>query len=230
MIEVSDLHIRQGAFRLEGIDFQVSASQYAVLMGRTGSGKTSILEAICGLRSVAAGSIRLDGRDVTRLKPRLRNLGYVPQDAALFPSMTVRDNLRFALEVRQTPENIIETRVNELVDWLGIGHLLERHPANLSGGEKQRVALGRALALAPPVLMLDEPLSALDDDTREQMLDLLDHVRQRSAVTVLHVTHHRQDAERLGDVVFRLEAGKIQVDTPNPPEVSPVWSHQPSTP
>lgn len=209
MIAVDNLSLRQGAFALQGVSFTIPTGRYGVLMGKTGSGKTTILEAVAGLRSVAGGRILLDGRDVTDATPAARGVGYVPQDAALFRAMTVRANLAFALTIRKTPPPKVQERVSELASWLDIAALLDRHPHGLSGGEAQRVALGRALACRPRILLLDEPLSSLDEDTRGQMLTLLQNVKQAQEVTVLHVTHNRREAEQLGDVRLRLEAGKI---------------------
>jgi molybdate/tungstate transport system ATP-binding protein len=201
--------VRQGTFTLADISFEVPAGQYGVLMGRTGCGKTTLLEAICGLKPVAAGSVHLLGRDVTRLKPAARGVGYVPQDRALFPTMTVRENLAFALEVRRWKRDAMASRVGELADLLGIADLLERRPHGLSGGEAQRVALGRALALRPAVLLLDEPLSALDEETREGLVELLRAVRAQTGVTVLHITHSRGEAERLADRLLVLRDGAV---------------------
>ncbi|MBY0512329.1 MAG: ABC transporter ATP-binding protein [Gemmataceae bacterium] len=206
MIEVIGLAVRQGAFALAGVTFAVPAGRYAVLMGRSGCGKTTLLEVIAGLRPAAAGTIRLAGRDVTRLRPADRHVGYVPQDGALFATMSVRDNLAFALTVRGDPRAAVEKRVAELADWLELAPLLGRRPGNLSGGEKQRVALGRALASRPPVLLLDEPLASLDDDTRDHLVAVLVRVRDTRTVTVLHVTHNRSEADRLADLLFRLDA------------------------
>jgi ABC-type sugar transport system ATPase subunit len=209
-MEIVDLAVRQGKFALAGVSFSVLAGEYAVLMGKSGCGKTTLLEAIAGLRSVESGSIRLAGREVTRLRPAERRLGYVPQDGALFDTMTVRDNLGFALEVRGKSQVDLAKRVDELAGWLEVGHLLERRPRNLSGGEKQRIALGRALASRPPVLLLDEPLSSLDDDTRDHLIGVLNRLRQSREVTVLHVTHNRSEAERVADRVLRIEDGLIR--------------------
>src|SRR5262245_11728617 len=209
VIAVENLCLRQGAFALDGISFTIPTGRYGVLMGKTGCGKTTILEAVAGLRSISGGKILLDGREVNGATPAARGVGYVPQDAALFHSMTVRANLAFALRIRRQPRETIERRVGELAEWLDIVPLLDRFPHGLSGGEAQRVALGRALACRPRILLLDEPLSSLDEDTRGQMTALLQKVKQAHEVTVLHVTHHRQEAEQLGDVRLRLEAGKI---------------------
>jgi ABC-type sugar transport system ATPase subunit len=215
MITVHNLHLRQGAFLLDGVSLHVPTGSYGVLMGQTGSGKTTLLEAVAGLRAISSGRVQLDGVDVTDFPPAARGVGYVPQDAALFRSLSVRENLGFALAVRKTPREAIERRVQELADWLGIAHLLERVPQGLSGGEAQRVALGRALAFRPRTLLLDEPLSSLDEDTRDQLHGLLDNLKQTREVTVLHVTHSRHEAQRLADVTLRLADGRVtQEDRP----------------
>lgn len=209
MIQLNDLSIRQGTFHLTGISLEIPTGQFGVLMGKTGCGKTSILEAVAGLRRIAEGEIFLGDREVTLLPPGDRGIGYVPQDAALFRTLTVYNHLAFALQLRNTPRATIEQRVNELAGWLGIDPLLSRRPAGLSGGEAQRVALGRALSFRPKYLLLDEPLSSLDEDTRGSLIDLLLGVREKRDVTVLHVTHSRVEAKRLADVCFRLVAGKV---------------------
>lgn len=210
MIAVDGLAVRAGAFAVDGLSFTVASGEYAVLMGRTGCGKTTLLEAICGLKRVHAGRIRLRHGDVTDLPPAARGVGYVPQDLALFPTHTVRDHLGFALDVRGRAAAEIEKRVTELADMLKIGHLLDRTPRGLSGGEAQRVALGRALAFRPSVLLLDEPLSALDEETRAGMYDFLRSVQRQTGVTTLHVTHSRAEAKALADRLFQFEAGALR--------------------
>ncbi|HEY1187410.1 MAG TPA: ABC transporter ATP-binding protein [Gemmata sp.] len=209
MIQIQNLSIRQGTFALFGVSLVVPPERYAVLMGKSGCGKTTLLEAVAGLREPHTGTVTLAGRDVTRLRPAARHIGYVPQDGVLFSTMTVRQNIGFALAVRGASTNEIAKRVNELAEWLEVAHLLDRRPRFLSGGEKQRVALGRALASRPPVLLLDEPLAALDDDTRDHLVRVLGRLRDAREVTVLHVTHNRAEAERLADVVFRLDRGQV---------------------
>ena len=211
MIDVDNLCLRQGAFQLADIAFHVPKGRYALLMGKTGCGKTTILEAVAGLRLIGSGRVQLNDRDVTYLSPAQRDLGYVPQDGALFRTMSVRDNLAFALTIRNRPADAIKQRVEQLADWLRVGHLLERRAIGLSGGETQRIALGRALANHPPILLLDEPLSSLDEETRDLMIDLLKGLPQRENVTVLHVTHSRHEADQLGDWIFRLQEGRIEV-------------------
>ena len=209
MIRVQNLSVRAGTFRLENISFEVPAGAYAILMGRTGSGKTTILESLCGLKSVTNGRIELTGRNVTDLKPAERGIGFVPQEGALFPTMTVGQQLGFALTVRRWDSRAIARRVEELSELLEIRDLLDRRPAGLSGGEKQRVALGRALAARPSVLCLDEPLSALDDTTRETMCGLLKTISGQTGVTTLHITHNRTEAQALGDLILLLEDGVL---------------------
>jgi ABC-type sugar transport system ATPase subunit len=216
VIAVEALSVRAGAFAIEGLSFAVATGEYAVLMGRTGCGKTTLLEAICGLKPVRAGRVRLLGRDVTDLPPADRGVGYVPQDLALFPTMTVRDHLGFALEVRRWDPVAAARRIEKLTELLGLGRLLDRRPPGLSGGEAQRVALGRALAFRPAVLLLDEPLSALDEDTRTGMYGMLRSVQRQTGVTTLHVTHSRAEARALADRLFVFDKGGLREEPPAP--------------
>ena len=209
MIEVRDVTIMAGTFALEHVSFRVESGRYAVLMGRTGQGKTTILEAICGLRSIVSGKILVHDVEVSAWSPGERGIGYVPQDLALFPTMTVQQHLEFALRLRHTAPAQIADRVAELSDVLGISKLLQRRIQRLSGGEAQRVAVGRALSFRPSVLLLDEPLSALDETTRREMHALLRRVKETTGVTMLHVTHSKDDAEALADQRLVLEAGKV---------------------
>jgi len=210
VIQLENVTIRAGAFSLAGVCLKVPASRYGVLMGQTGCGKTTLLEAICGLRRLHSGRITLGGRDVTKLKVAQRGIGYVPQDRALFPTMSVREHLAFALTIRKWDRSAIQARVSQLADMLAITPLLDRGVTGLSGGEAQRVALGRALAHRPDVLLLDEPLSALDEETRTQMTDLLRSVHRETGVTVLHVTHSPREAERLAQQLFILDRGALR--------------------
>lgn len=209
MIRLEKITWRAPAFQLDEISFAVPAGAYAVLMGKTGTGKTTLLEILCGLRRPNGGQIWIGDRDVTNLDPGQRGIGYVPQDGALFPTMTVSEQLGFALRIRRRPADEIAERVRELSAQLGIAHLLDRLPQNLSGGERQRVALGRALAAKPRVLLLDEPLSALDEDTRDEIAALLKQAQRSSGVTALHITHSRREAAQLADAVFQLEDGRV---------------------
>jgi molybdate/tungstate transport system ATP-binding protein len=202
MIAVQSLTVAAGAFRLERVSFEIPAGAHAVLMGPSGAGKTTALEAICGLRRIASGRILIAGNDVTHLAPAERNIGFVPQDGALFPHLTVRENAAFALRVKQWPHDLTQARVTELAAILGLTHLLDRSIAGLSGGERQRTALARALAARPPVLLLDEPLSALDSTSRQTLRENLRAIREAGDVTILHVTHDAVDAESLATQVI----------------------------
>ena len=209
MISVQNLTIRAGDFVLQDIALEVPDGAYGVLMGKTGSGKTTLLEAICGLKRTPDGSIRLGGIEVGHLRPAERGVGFVPQDGALFTTMTVREQLSFGPLARRWTKRDASERASELAAELGIEDLLDRKPDGLSGGERQRVALGRALAARPKVLCLDEPLSALDDDTREGICSLIERLREHHPFTALHITHSRAEAERLGDRLFRIENGAV---------------------
>lgn len=209
MIELQDVTIESGDFSLRDVSLQVDAGEYAVLMGKTGCGKSTILESVCGLRAIQSGTIRIQGVDVTGWSPADRQVGYVPQDLALFPTLTVFEHLAFALRLRKQSASHIQQRVKELGQVLGIEHLLQRSVRHLSGGEAQRVALGRALSYRPPVLLLDEPLSALDEATREEIQELLLTLKAETGVTTLHVTHNQSEAAALADRQLRLEDGRV---------------------
>jgi molybdate/tungstate transport system ATP-binding protein len=204
MIAVRNLCLRMGGFSLSDVSFSVPTGAYAVLMGASGSGKTSLLETICGLRRPTAGCVWLQGRDVTALPPSLRGIGYVPQDGALFPTLSVRENIAFPLTIRHRPSAFIRARVDDLAELLSIHHLLDRPPTGLSGGECRRVALGRALAGGPAILCLDEPLTGLDPETHATICDLLRQVHAFTHATVLHVTHTQNEADCLAEVLLRL--------------------------
>jgi ABC-type sugar transport system ATPase subunit len=212
MIAVERLSLRAGALRIRDASFSIPPGGYGVLMGATGCGKTSLLEAICGLRRLEGGRIHVGDREVTLARPGDRGIGFVPQDGALFPTMTVGEHLAFALRIRRSPERVVAERVAELAAQLGLEALLDRQPPGLSGGERQRVALGRALSFGPAALCLDEPLSALDESTQERMRALLSSIPRGSGVTVLHITHSRAEAQALGTVRLRLENGAVTED------------------
>ncbi len=212
MIRLERLHVRYGRFALADVDLHIPQGQYAVLMGKTGCGKTTLLEVICGLRRPDGGRVWIADTDCTRFKPGQRGIGYVPQDRALFDHLNVHDHLAFALRLRRWDRVRIQARVEEMAEMLEIGHLLNRLPQGLSGGESQRVALGRALAAGPSILVLDEPLSALDEETRESMCALLRDLHLQSGVTVLHVTHSRAECAAVGGSLIRMLEGRIEYD------------------
>jgi ABC-type sugar transport system ATPase subunit len=209
MIELDQVSIRSGGFALTGVTLSIPEAAYAVLMGGTGQGKTTLLEAICGLRTVTGGRVLLNHVEVTHWKPAERGVGYVPQDLALFPSLTVRGHLEFALRLRRWSRQAMQERVAELAEMLRIEPLLNRRIKGLSGGESQRVALGRALSFRPRVLLLDEPLNALDEATRDRLAALLRTIQADSGLTVLHVTHSRVEARQLAQRLIILKGGRL---------------------
>ena len=200
-LQLRDLRIEIGAFHLGPLSMEVAEGCHALLLGPTGVGKTTLLEIIAGLRIPTSGRVLASGVDITAFPPGDRGIGYVPQDACVFPAMTVRENLAFGLAIRKTPAKVRDDRVAELAARLMLTPILDRPATGLSGGEAQRVALGRALAFRPKLLLLDEPMSAIDDETKEAVLKLL----EAEATTVLHVSHDRPEVERLADVVYQLQ-------------------------
>ncbi|MDD3618644.1 MAG: ABC transporter ATP-binding protein [Desulfobulbaceae bacterium] len=210
MIEIKGLSVQLGEFRLNDIDLAVDEGGFFVLMGPTGSGKTILLEAIAGLVPVRNGSIVISGRDITRLPPEKRGVGIMYQDYALFPHLTVTGNIKFGLRYRRHDTKSTDKRFRKLVDDLGIGHLLHRCPDTLSGGELQRVALARALMVEPRVILLDEPLSALDPRFREEIRLLLKQTHSLSAITFFMVTHDFSEAISLATKAAIISNGVIQ--------------------
>jgi ABC-type sugar transport system ATPase subunit len=207
MIQLENITWSTGArVILDDLTLTIPSDTYAVLMGSTGCGKTTLLEVLCGLRQPQKGRVLIDKRDVTSLEPRERGIGYVPQDLALFPTLKVFDQIAFALKLRSLPA---ESRVRELADELAISHLLERQPEALSGGEKQRVAIARALAANPKLLLLDEPLSALDEAMRGEAATMLKRIQQQHHLTVLHVTHSQAEATQLADLRLSFANGRV---------------------
>jgi ABC-type sugar transport system ATPase subunit len=215
MLRLRDVSVLLGDFRLKKISLHVKDGEYMVLLGPTGTGKTVLLETIAGMHQIKSGSIFIHGMDATRLPPEKRNLGIVYQDYALFPHLTVRKNIAFGLQMQGKRGSGIVEAVEEMADFLAISEILDRRPANLSGGERQRVALARALVLEPYVLLLDEPLSALDRSTRDRLRRELKRIHQKLGVTILHITHDLTEAFFLADHLAVMKDGSIlQQDTP----------------
>jgi ABC-type Fe3+/spermidine/putrescine transport system ATPase subunit len=216
VIELKNVHVKAEDFNLEQIDLTVAKGEYTVILGPTGAGKTVLLESIAGLHKVHQGEILLDGRDVTNTVPEERGASIVYQDYALFPHLTVRENIIFGLIVR----HVTAPKIAESLAWIcgifEIEALLRRLPAKLSGGERQRVALARALITKPAILLLDEPLSALDAESREEMCLQLKNTHERLNITTLHVTHDFEEAMSLADNIVVINHGKIaQVGKPS---------------
>jgi len=204
-----------GDFVLRDVTLEVESGEYLVIIGPTGSGKTILMETVAGIRSPDAGRILLDGRDITEESPRNRKVSMVYQDYMLFPHLSVKDNIAFGLRSRRVSSAEIEEKVAAASKLLGISHLHGRRPDTLSGGEQQRVAIARAIVMEPKVLLLDEPLSALDGVTREKLRRELRRIHQVYGTTIIHVTHNFEEVFSLADRVAVMNGGEIvQMGTP----------------
>jgi molybdate/tungstate transport system ATP-binding protein len=210
MIRIENLSVDPVDFSLNEINLHVAGGEFFILLGPTGAGKTVLLESVAGLVPVTRGRIRLDGRDVTHLLPEKRGIGIVYQDSALFPHLTVKDNIQYGLRYQNDPPSQKTKNLDRLVDALGIGRLLHRNVTTLSGGEKQRVALARALIVEPALLLLDEPLSALDPNFREEIRDILKELHRNTGVTILMVTHDFAEARYLAQHIAVINNGRIE--------------------
>jgi len=208
-VQVRDLGVDLEEFRLCDVNLDVAAGEYFVILGPTGAGKTVLLETIAGLHRPLKGRILLAGEDVTHAPPERRGIGFVYQDYALFPHLSVAGNIAFGLKLRKTDRGDIEERVAAIGRLLGIEHLLHRRPGTLSGGEAQRVALARALVVEPRLLLLDEPLSALDPETREALQRELGRIHRELGTTTVHVTHDFEEAVALGDRIAVLREERV---------------------
>ena len=201
-----------GTPALHGIDLTVGAGQFCVLLGPSGCGKTTCLRIAAGLEAADAGQVWIGGRDVTALPPAARGVAMVFQSYALFPHMTVRENIQFGLRARSVPAGERVRRVAQAADMLGIATLLERKPGQLSGGQQQRVALGRAIVAQAPVCLMDEPLSNLDAQLRAEMRREILGLQRRLGLTMLYVTHDQTEAMGMADQVVLLRAGRVEQD------------------
>jgi len=200
---------------IDDVSLDIGDGEFIALVGPSGCGKSTLLRAIAGLEEVTAGEIRIGGRDVTDLAPRHRDIAMVFQSYALYPHMSVRQNLGYGLKVRRMAKADIRGRVDEIAELLGLTELLERKPAQLSGGQRQRVAMGRAIVRQPQAFLMDEPLSNLDAKLRVGMRASLAQLHQQLGVTTVYVTHDQVEAMTLGQRVAVMKDGHIlQVDTP----------------
>jgi multiple sugar transport system ATP-binding protein len=195
---------------LEDVSFAVKDGEFCVLLGPSGCGKSTLLRAVAGLENIAAGEILIGERQVDRLAPRDRDIAFVFQNYALYPHMTVRENLGFSLRLRRLPHDEIQSRVMEAARLLEIEHQLDHKPQQLSGGQRQRVAVGRAIVRQPQIFLFDEPLSNLDATLRTNMRVELARLHERLRATILYVTHDQAEAMTLGEKIIVLQAGKVQ--------------------
>jgi multiple sugar transport system ATP-binding protein len=204
-----------GIVAVDDVTLEIEDGEFVVLVGPSGCGKSTLLRMIAGLEEVSAGRISIGGQDVTDLAPRSRDIAMVFQSYALYPHMTVRQNIGYGLKVRRAPKDEAKQRVEEVAEMLGLEELLDRRPAHLSGGQRQRVAMGRAIVREPKAFLMDEPLSNLDAKLRVGMRASLAQLHRRLGTTTVYVTHDQTEAMTLGQRVAVLRDGRIlQVDTP----------------
>ncbi|APH39258.1 ABC transporter ATP-binding protein [Methanohalophilus halophilus] len=214
MIETKNLSRKIGNFALEAVDLNIEEGEYFCVLGPTGSGKTILMETIAGIYKPDNGSIIINGKEISSQLPKERNISMVYQDFMLFPNMDVRKNIEFGLHYKGFKKSRITEMVENTAKMLGISHLLERRPLTLSGGEKQRTAIARAIITEPELLLLDEPLSSLDTGTKDRIGQELLRIHQLKKTTTIHVTHSFEEAFSLADRIAVMHDGKIlQVGT-----------------
>jgi len=215
MIRVKDISNNWGEFELKNVSLEVKQGEYFVILGPTGSGKTLLLELIVGLYIPNKGKIFIEGKDITYEVPEKRNLGFLYQDYSLFPHSSVRKNIEYGMKLRNMSKTEIDNKLKELSKMFKIQNLMHRDVTTLSGGEQQRVALARALATNPKVLLLDEPFSALDENTKANLISEMKELHRKEGITFIHVTHSQEEAMILADRIGIIMNGTIvQVGTP----------------
>ncbi|HOI32926.1 MAG: ABC transporter ATP-binding protein [Bacteroidales bacterium] len=217
MLEIKGLHKKLGSFELQAVDLSIKHGDYCVLLGPSGSGKSLLLELICGFQEADQGEMWLDGRNITKLAVQQRKASMVFQKPVLFPHLSVKANIAFALRINRKSKQKINKQVNALASQFQLTQLLNRKPGQLSGGEAQRVMLARALASEPSLLLLDEPLSSLDVLLRQDLRKLLKELNKQGT-TILHVTHDYEEAMRMAKTIGIMQAGHL-IQWGNPSEV-----------
>jgi len=216
MIRIENIYKNLGEFFLKDVTLDIGTGDYLMILGPTGAGKTILLEAIAGIYHPDSGKILMDGKDITNIPPRKRNISMVYQDYMLFPHLTVEKNIAFGLRLKKIPKEKTKEKIEEIARMLNIRHLFHRFPGTLSGGEKQRIAIARAMVTEPNALLLDEPLSALDTQTRESLRYELKKIHSVTKSTIVHVTHNFEEVFSLGNSVAVMNEGKIiQVGKPD---------------
>ena len=199
-----------GTRAVDGIDLSIADGQFLAILGPSGCGKSSLLRLVAGLESPTAGAIAMDGRDVTRLEPKDRDVAMVFQGLALYPHMTVAENMSLGLTARKVPAGEVARLVGEAAETLGLTRYLAKRPRELSGGERQRVALGRALVRRPKIFLFDEPLSSLDAQLRQELREELARLHRITCTTSIYVTHDQKEALSLGDQVAVMQGGRVR--------------------
>ena len=215
-LEIKNVDKFYGKFHaLKNINLNIEKGEFISFLGPSGCGKTTLLRTISGLEELNSGHIFLKGKDISNLHPSKRNFSIVFQSYALFPNMTVWENIAYGLENKKVPKDIIKNKVLEVLEMVGLAGISEKYPNEMSGGQQQRVALARAIALEPDVLLLDEPLSALDAKVREKLRNDIKMLQKKLNLTTIMVTHDQEEALSVSDKIMVMESGKImQVGTP----------------
>ena len=209
MLTIDELSGDLGGFRIGPISLKVDDGEYLVILGPTGAGKTVLIEYVIGIHRPQKGRVVFNDQDITDLYTEERNIAYVPQDYALFPNLTVAKNIAYGLEAKRLPRPEIDRTVSDIIAKLDLEYIRERMPLNLSGGEKQRVALGRALVTKPNLILLDEPLSALDENLRTEMALELRRLQQELKATFVHVCHNFEEASDVADRIAIMDQGRF---------------------
>ncbi|HYF26954.1 MAG TPA: sulfate ABC transporter ATP-binding protein [Baekduia sp.] len=211
MIQVTGVSKHYGGFQaLHDVDVEIPSKSLTALLGPSGSGKSTLLRVIAGLEAPSAGTVLLDGEDVTHVPPQRRGIGFVFQHYAAFKHLSVRENVGFGLKIRKRPKAEVQAKVDEVLGVVGLTGYAERRPSQLSGGQRQRMALARALAIEPSVLLLDEPFGALDANVRAELRAWLRRLHDDVHVTTVLVTHDQEEAMDVADRLVLLDAGRIQ--------------------
>lgn len=218
MLSIENISLSLGEFEIRSLSLHIERPEYWVIIGPSGAGKTILLETIAGIHTPVSGKIHFGGKDITRDQPKDRNIAMMYQDLMLFPHMTVQENILFSVKIRKTYNADTEVKISDLISILGISHLMDRSPDTLSGGEAQRIALARALIQKPRLLLLDEPLSALDSMTRERLRQEIRKIHLHLKIPIIHITHHFEDVYALAEKVAIMQDGTI-VQTGRPEDV-----------
>ena len=215
-LEIKNVNKFYGKFHaLKNVSLNIEKGEFISFLGPSGCGKTTLLRTISGLEELNSGHIFLKGKDISNLHPSKRNFSIVFQSYALFPNMTVWENIAYGLENKKVPKDIIKNKVLEVLEMVGLAGISGKYPNEMSGGQQQRVALARAIALEPDVLLLDEPLSALDAKVREKLRNDIKMLQKKLNLTTIMVTHDQEEALSVSDKIMVMESGKImQVGTP----------------
>lgn len=210
ILNIQALSIRRGTFLLDQINLSIQENEIFAIIGKTGSGKSLLMEAAAGFCRPDSGQALYQGRPIHKIPVHRRNIGYLYQDYSLFPHLTAEANIGYCLKMKRLPKTEIQKQVDKIAGHFDIRHVLKQYPGTLSGGEQQRVALARALMMRPPLLLLDEPFSALDPVTKKGLYQMLREIQREFHCAILFVTHDFAEAEQLADRVGVLISGKLR--------------------